>query len=157
MFRRCLADIFLFKFTQLWRLSFLHLIFIHISRQDSICRSPKNVRKHLGFFYFFRLIGNGTLTCDILHITPRDILIVRIVAVETNKIMHSIKWTFSLNYCMVILSVEELSSPWITAQKMIFSIKDFFSKCDQIRRILRIWSHLLKKSVMENFIFFCSE
>ena len=36
---------------------------------------------------------------------------------------------------------------------MEFSIKDFFSKCDQIRRKLRIWSHLLKKSLMENFIF----
>ena len=40
-----------------------------------------------------------------------------------------------------------------TAQKMKFSIKDFFSKCDQIRSFLRIWSHLLKKSSMENFIF----
>ena len=36
---------------------------------------------------------------------------------------------------------------------MKFSIKDFFSKCDQIRGKLRIWSHLLKKSFMENFIF----
>ena len=36
---------------------------------------------------------------------------------------------------------------------MNFSIKDFFSKCDQIRRKLRIWSHLLKKSLMENFLF----
>ena len=36
---------------------------------------------------------------------------------------------------------------------MAFSIKDFFSKCDQIRRKLRIWSHLLKKSLIENFIF----
>ena len=40
-----------------------------------------------------------------------------------------------------------------TAHKMKFSIKDFFSKCDQIRSFLRIWSHLLKKSLMENFIF----
>ena len=40
-----------------------------------------------------------------------------------------------------------------TAQKMKFSIKDFFGKCDQIRRKLRIWSHLLKNSLMENFIF----
>ena len=39
---------------------------------------------------------------------------------------------------------------------MTFSIKDFFSKCDQIRSFLLIWSHLLKKSLMENFIFFCS-
>ena len=39
------------------------------------------------------------------------------------------------------------------AQKMRFSIKDFFSKCEQIRRKPRIWSLLLKKSLMENFIF----
>ena len=36
---------------------------------------------------------------------------------------------------------------------MRFSIKDFFSKCNQIRRKMRIWWHLLKKSLMENFIF----
>ena len=36
---------------------------------------------------------------------------------------------------------------------MKFSIKDFSSKCDQIRRFLRIWSHLLEKSLIENFIF----
>ena len=41
-----------------------------------------------------------------------------------------------------------------TAQNMKFSIKDFFSKCDQIRRFLRIWSHLLKKFLMENIIFY---
>ena len=40
-----------------------------------------------------------------------------------------------------------------TTQKIKFSIKDFFSKCDQIRRKLWIWSYLLKKSLMENFIF----
>ena len=38
------------------------------------------------------------------------------------------------------------------AQKMKFSIKDFFSKCDQIPRKLGIWSHLPKKPLMENFI-----
>ena len=35
-----------------------------------------------------------------------------------------------------------------TAQKMKFSIKDFFIKCDQNRGFLR-----KKKSLMENFIF----
>ena len=39
-----------------------------------------------------------------------------------------------------------------TAQKIEFSIKDFFGKCDQIHRKLRIWSHLLNKSLIENFI-----
>ena len=41
----------------------------------------------------------------------------------------------------------------LTVQKIKFSIKDYFGKRDQIRRKLRIWSHLLKKSLMENFIF----
>ena len=36
---------------------------------------------------------------------------------------------------------------------MKFPIKNFFSKCDQIRKNVRICSHLLKKSLMENFIF----
>ena len=45
---------------------------------------------------------------------------------------------------------------WIfffTAQKMKFSIKDFFTKCDEICRKLRIWPHLLKKTLIKNFIF----
>ena len=40
-----------------------------------------------------------------------------------------------------------------TAQKMKLSIKGFFSKCDQVRSFLPIWWQLLKKSLMENFIF----
>ena len=43
----------------------------------------------------------------------------------------------------------------VTAQKVKFSIKNFFSKGDQIRSFRQIWSHWLKKSFMENFIF-CS-
>ena len=42
---------------------------------------------------------------------------------------------------------------WQPTQKMKFSIKDFFSKCEQIRRELQIWSHLLKKSLLEKLIF----
>ena len=38
------------------------------------------------------------------------------------------------------------------AQKLKFSIKDFFSKCNQIRRRLGIWSHLPKKSLINKFI-----
>ena len=33
------------------------------------------------------------------------------------------------------------------------SHEGFFRKCDQIRSFLRIWSHLLKKSLSKNFIF----
>ena len=39
-----------------------------------------------------------------------------------------------------------------TAQKMKFSIKDLFSKYDQIRSFRRIWSLLLKKSSVKNFM-----
>ena len=40
-----------------------------------------------------------------------------------------------------------------TAQKMKFSIQNIFSKCDQIRKKLRIWSHLRKKSLIEDLVF----
>ena len=36
---------------------------------------------------------------------------------------------------------------------MKFAIIDLFSKFDQIHSFLRIWLHLLEKSLMENFIF----
>ena len=36
--------------------------------------------------------------------------------------------------------------------KMKFSLKNFFSKCEQICWKLWTWSHLLKKSLTENFI-----
>ena len=38
-----------------------------------------------------------------------------------------------------------------TAQKVIFSIEGFFSKFDAGK--MEIWSHLLKKSLVESFIF----
>ena len=42
---------------------------------------------------------------------------------------------------------------FLATQKIKFSIKDFFSKCDQFQKKIRVWSHLLKKFLMENFIF----
>ena len=40
-------------------------------------------------------------------------------------------------------TLEQSSLSYVTAQKIKFSIKNFFSKYDQIRRKLRIWSYLL--------------
>ena len=48
-------------------------------------------------------------------------------------------------------SLQEFSVNY-TAQKIKFSSEVFLSKCNQIRRKMRIWSHLLKKSLMGNFI-----
>ena len=41
----------------------------------------------------------------------------------------------------------------VSAQKMKIFIKDFRSKCGQIRWKQSNWLNLLKKSVMKNFIF----
>ena len=79
-----------------------------------------------------------------------------------------------LNWCFLSLYLSLTSLSWpesfvllepetncflnfinFTAQKMKFSIKDIFIKCGQICRKLLIWSHLLNRSLMENFIF-CS-
>ena len=38
-------------------------------------------------------------------------------------------------------------------KKVALSSKNFYDKFGQIRRKLRIWSHLLKKFLLENFIF----
>ena len=53
-----------------------------------------------------------------------------------------------------VLGIFVASVDPITAQKMKFSMKDFLSKYDQIRSFLRIWSYLLKTTLMENFIFY---
>ena len=47
------------------------------------------------------------------------------------------------------------NTPWrlFTARKMTLSNMAFSSECDQIRRKLQVWSHLLKKSLMKKFIF----
>ena len=42
----------------------------------------------------------------------------------------------------------------LALQKTKYSINDFFGKCDKIRSFLRIWSHLMKKSLMDKFIFY---
>ena len=65
------------------------------------------------------------------------------------------KITFPYNTCeQLLLSLARFSKTlgyhWA---KMKFSIKNFFSKCDQMRRKLRNWSHLLRKPLIESFIF----
>ena len=64
---------------------------------------------------------------------------------------RNFKVFFQSSFTYVILRFSHILQ--ILAQKMKFSIKDFFSKCDQIRRNLPIWSHLLKKYLIGNFIF----
>ena len=79
---------------------------------------------------------------------------------KARNLAHSISYPESLD----LKNCKEQVALWgttliiqvfqFTAQKIKFSIKDFFSKCDQIRMKLQIWQHLLKKSLMKNFIFY---
>ena len=56
-------------------------------------------------------------------------------------------FTFSTNMMRALVLVP------VTPQKIKFSIRNFFRKCNQILSFLRILSHLLKKSLIENFTF----
>ena len=71
---------------------------------------------------------------------------------EINKKHHPIKFDFKLSKEKIEfldtlvykdhhdrLQTTLYKKPTDTAQKMKFSIKDYFSKCDQIHRFLRIW------------------
>ena len=65
--------------------------------------------------------------------------------------------TFTLFDDYIIEFVGSPLAPSRTAQKMKFSVKNFFRMCDQIRRKLWIWSHLLKKLLWKTsfFVQFC--
>ena len=58
------------------------------------------------------------------------------------------------NMCLSLFfnKAATLPSLYLTVQEMKFPIKDFSSKCDCSKK-LGIWSHLLGKSLMENFNF----
>ena len=73
--------------------------------------------------------------------------------VVADFLLHIFPLFINLLTCNILKIVFYELMAIVTTQKMELSIKDFFSKCDQIRSFLRIWSHLPKKSLMENFIF----
>ena len=84
------------------------------------------------------------MTCLCFHRKTRELaLALKDKAIEA-QVGH-LFYLFFINF--------EAKTRNTSAQKLKFSIKDFFNKCDQIHRELRILSHLLKKALMENFIF----
>ena len=93
----------------------------------------------------------------------RDMLsakVIRLMSKRLWKPLALVVWNYRYSLSLLLLSceswmfVKEYPDRTNTAQKMKFSIEDFFRKYDQIRRKLQIWSHLLKKSLMENFAYF---
>ena len=72
--------------------------------------------------------------------------------------MFFTRWVCVVLFSGILEYFWKISFPtlWTVAlhKKMKFSIKDFFSKCHQIHRFLRIWSHLMKESLMKKLHFF---
>ena len=113
------------------KLHFSGSVFRQVAILKSINRILENFKKMeniLKFVFFIKILCQSQEFSPILNNSPQ-------------LVQHL---SFQKKYFIFTL---------ITAQKMKFSIKNFFSKCDQVRRKLRIWSHLLKKSLMDNFIF----
>ena len=68
--------------------------------------------------------------------------------------LHLIFPSNAIAYFTQVISYHEyLSEVFTLHKKTKFSIKDFSSKYDHMYCSLRIWSHLLEKSLMGNFIF----
>ena len=59
-----------------------------------------------------------------------------------------------MNYHSMIQVVTNIVEGTVQKKNKV-SIKDFFSKCDQIHSFWQIWLHLLKKFLIDNF-FFCA-
>ena len=80
---------------------------------------------------------------------PKHIfIVVRILLIVVLIVIQFLLVQFSSGTCLVCSCLYFSSH-----KKMKFSLKNFLSKCEQIRRKLWIYSHLLKKSFTESFIF----
>ena len=105
--------------------------------QNNFWGITKWVQKSLGFIFFLWYLG----LCFCSGCQGSG---------EEKITLNTSQLSFYNYLCSNILykQFEEISRIGIplTAQKAKFSMKDFFSKCDQI------WSYLLKKFLMENFI-----
>ena len=84
---------------------------------------------------------------------------IKLPAKKERSIMSIIIFFYSCsNTFFIDLTGKKIMSMLIktneSLHKKMFSIKEFFSKCDQIRSFLRMWSHLLKKKLYEKLYFF---
>ena len=99
------------------------------------------------FLYTIKLWTNKTLCVHLHnHLTSPP-------SIHSHRVLMTVIIFAKTLYLDVWLGPEYTSGNHYTEQKMKFSIKNFFSKCDQIRSSLQIWSHLLKKFLIANFIF----
>ena len=103
---------------------------------------------HEVFTYQKFLHTSQTLRTNVIELTPFYFT----YATQATKLIK-LYWSHLFNILIVPqFKVNLFPDNRISLHKK-FSIKDFFSKCDQIRSKLRIWLHLLKKSLLGNLIF----
>ena len=112
-----------------------------------------NLRKELKNFLNATTFGN--VVVKIPQIKILLMVLVTLLFLITVLQIYLLKiWVKTILRKIIIASIIY----WMdAAQKLKFSIKNFFSKCDQIHTKLQIWSLLLEKSLMENFIFWAVE
>ena len=104
-----------------------------------------SANSYFNFHILFRYIMYYTFHCELPHYTVHVSLPFLLIHLKAGTV-HS-------GNSSVIVQSNLPAATTDTAQKIKFSIQDFFSKCDQIHRKLQILPHLLKKSLTENFIF----
>ena len=105
-----------------------------------------SANSYFNFHILFRYIMYYTFHCELPHYTVHVSLPFLLIHLKAGTV-HSGNSSVTGQSNLAAATTD-------TAQKIKFSIKDFFSKCDQIHRKLQILPHLLKKSLTENFIFF---
>ena len=104
------------------------------------------------------LPGNIALLSRVISISPLfpclsvtchyDLMLIYIIRVTKQVKIHNYGNIFFISQGIQNCVLHYVPCVF-TTQKM----KDFFSKSDQIHSFLWIWSHLVKKALMENFIF----
>ena len=109
------------------------------------------------FTYKLPNVATNSILLLFLHVQKKVIKVLKSLKGHGSfEFLAFITWAWPANFIV----------PDYYPQKLMFSAKGFFSKCDQIRRILQIWSHLPKKSLLKNFHqrnpywkinFFCSD
>ena len=88
---------------------------------------------------------------DIPPVSSREFLDIQaIITFAEDRLATASDFQEHLEFVICFISIKSIK---LRCTKNEVSVKDFFSKCDQIRKKLLIWSHLLKKSIIENFIF----
>ena len=103
-------------------------------KKISLAVKPKNIH--------VTTLDNVKVRTKLIHFIPMLPIFV---------MLFSILYSFQCSSCCIEIKGTLVRD---TVQKLKFSIKDIFSKCYQIGSFLGIWSHLLKKSLMETF--FCA-